>query len=353
MSITNVKPKPSAAPDQTASEGVSASFALGTFSDPGPDSPWQVLVDWGDSTPAESFSATSSGALPSRAHQYADNGPIGVAYVVTVTVTDKDGGADSASFKVAVANTPPALAAIAVSPTEPAQVGTSVNATVTFTGSGAKDTHAAVWAWGDGTTSTGVVAEANGAGSVRRAHSYSAAGVYSVAVTVTDDDGGTAATDLDFVVIYDPTGGFVTGGGWIVSPPGACQLTSVCQNASGKANFGFESKYQKGASVPSGRTEFQFQDGSLNFHSQTYNWLVIAGARAQYKGSGTINGSGDHTFLLTAREGQVSGGGGVDRFRIKIVDRTTGAVVYDNQMGASETGDAGTALGGGSIVVHQ
>jgi hypothetical protein len=41
--------------------------------------------------------------------------------------------------------------------------------------------------------------------------------------------------------------------------------------------------------------------------------LVIAGARAQYKGLGTVNGSGNYGFLLTAIDGQVNGGGGVDK----------------------------------------
>ena len=59
----------------------------------------------------------------------------------------------------------------------------------------------------------------------------------------------------------------------------------------GKANFGFVSKYQKGAKVPTGETEFQFKAGDLNFHSTAYEWLVIAGAKAQYKGIGTVNGN--------------------------------------------------------------
>ena len=57
----------------------------------------------------------------------------------------------------------------------------------------------------------------------------------------------------------------------------------------------------------------------------------MAGARAQFKGTGTINGSGNYGFLLSSIDGQVSGGGGVDKFRIKIWD-TNSVVVYDNRM---------------------
>ena len=80
---------------------------------------------------------------------------------------------------------------------------------------------------------------------------------------------------------------------------------------------------------------------------------MVGGARAQFKGSGTINGSGDYGFLLTAIDGQVQGGGGVDKFRIKILNKGDGGVIYDNQMGKSDTGDDATELGGGSIVIHR
>jgi len=78
---------------------------------------------------------------------------------------------------------------------------------------------------------------------------------------------------------------------------------------------------------------------------------LIAGARAQYKGVGTINGAGSYSFLLTAIDRQVAGGGGVDRFRIKIW--SDGGVIYDNQPGSSDGADPSTALGGGSIVIHK
>ena len=85
----------------------------------------------------------------------------------------------------------------------------------------------------------------------------------------------------------------------------------------------------------------------------------VLGARAQYKGIGTFNGVAGYRFLLTAVDGQVSGGGGVDRFRIKIwhqdPDTQADVVDYDNQLDASTEGtlQEGTAIGGGSIVIHK
>ena len=151
------------------------------------------------------------------------------------------------------------------------------------------------------------------------------------------------------VVIYDPNGGYVTGGGWLNSPAGAYAANP---SLSGKASFGFVSRYAKGATIPTGETEFQFQVANFNFHSSNYDWLVISGARAQYKGTGTVNNTGNYSFILTAIDGQINGGGGVDKFRIKIWDKATSTVVYDNQLGASESADPTTAIGGGSIVIH-
>jgi hypothetical protein len=100
------------------------------------------------------------------------------------------------------------------------------------------------------------------------------------------------------IVFYDANNGFVTGGGWINSPVGAYVLDPTL---TGKANFGFVSRYKKGATVPTGDTEFQFQVANLSFKSKVYEWLVISGGfRAEYQGTGTINGAGNYGFILTA-----------------------------------------------------
>jgi len=91
------------------------------------------------------------------------------------------------------------------------------------------------------------------------------------------------------IVVYDPDGGFITGGGWIDSPAGACP--DFCQGAIGKATLGFVSKYKQGASVPTGNTEINFSAGNLSLHSSGYDWLVVTGSDyARFKGAGTING---------------------------------------------------------------
>ena len=169
------------------------------------------------------------------------------------------------------------------------------------------------------------------------------AGIYDLCVRGTDDPGKVGDRECIMLVVYDPSGGFVTGGGWIDSPAGAYIAD---MNLTGKANFGFVSKYKKGATVPTGNTEFRFKAGDLNFHSSNYDFLVITmgGTNAQFKGSGTINGGlapngTEFRFMIWARDNSP------DTFRIKIWYEDGGEVlVYNNGFNQ--------AIGGGSIVVH-
>jgi len=161
----------------------------------------------------------------------------------------------------------------------------AVNTAIPFDGSASSDpdgdplTYA--WTFGDG----GTAAEA------MPTHSYTEAGVYDVCLTVND---GTVDSDpaCTLAVVYDPSAGFVTGGGWIDSQPGAYMPDPAL---AGQATFGFVSKYKKGQNVPTGNTEFQFDVAGFSFDSDTYEWLVVnqGGKNAQFKGSGTVNGGPD------------------------------------------------------------
>ncbi len=98
----------------------------------------------------------------------------------------------------------------------------------------------------------------------------------------------------------------------------------------GKTNFGFVAKYKQGDTCPSGRTEFQFKEGNLNFHAESYGWLVVDDSKAIYEGTGTVNGTGDYGFFVVVIDGQSCGS---DTFRIKIWDKSNSngdVVIYDN-----------------------
>jgi hypothetical protein len=277
--------------------------------------------------------------------------PGSVFPIGTTVVTCTAANGSTCDFTVTVQNPSPTVSITG----PPSGTVYAVGTPVTFTGTFADnpgDTHSAQWLV-DSLSVAGIVNEASR--QVTATAAFSSPGVYLVTLTVTDNCGNTATADTvsglpAMIVIYDPNGGFVTGGGWLNSPAGAYTAQPTL---TGKASFGFVSRYQKGATVPTGETEFQFQVANFNFHSSSYEWLVIAGARGQYKGSGTVNRTGDFGFILTAIDGNINGGGGADKFRIKIWDKAGGAVVYDNQLGASDSTDPNTAIGGGSIVIHK
>jgi PKD repeat protein len=337
ITVNNVAPTVEAGDDQTVDEGDMVSFA-GSFTDPSATDTHTIGWDFGDDEMA-------TGTL-TPSHAYADNG----VYTVTMTVTDDDGGVGTDTLIVTVTNVAPTIDENSfVCPMDPVQVGIGISVSAEFTDPGILDTHTAEWDWGDGLTSEVLVTE--GSGTVSGPYTYTQAGVYTITLTVTDDDGGSDSAQYQhYVVVYDPDGGFVTGGGWITSPGAYIPDPSL----TGKATFGFVSKYKKGATVPTGQTEFQFHAGDLNFHSTSYDWLVIAGAKAKYKGTGTINGAGNYGFMLTAIDEKLTPSTDVDMFRIKIWNKDDNdGVVYDNQMEALDDADPATALGGGSIVIHK
>jgi PKD repeat protein len=210
-----------------------------------------------------------------------------------------------------------------------------VSIPATVTDPGANDTLSCDFDWGDGEATNAVAPSGS---ECTAAHAYASPDVYTVVVTVTDDDGASASTETS-VVVYDPTAGFVTGGGWFDSAAGSYKLDS---SAEGRAAFGFVSRYRRGATTPSGATAFVFRAGGFLFFSHDYDWLVVTGRNyAKFKGTGTINGSGAYKFQIWA------GDDDPDTFRIKIWTEKEGTeeVVYDN--GTDQ------ALGGGRIRIHQ
>src|SRR3989454_2850632 len=196
VTVNNVAPTVTAPANQSANEGASTSFTLGSFSDPGVnDTPWTVDVDWGDGSPHTAFSAATQGALGMKSHTYADNTtPPATGYTVIVKVTDKDGGYDSKTFKVTVSNVAPTVTAPA---NQTANEGASTSFMLgSFSDPGVNDTPWAVDIdWGDSSSHMTFSAPAQGPITAQN-HTYDdnttpPATGYTVTVKVTDKDGGT------------------------------------------------------------------------------------------------------------------------------------------------------------------
>jgi endonuclease G len=237
-----------------------------------------------------------------------DNG----TYVVSLTVGDGNTGSGTDSESITVTNVNPVAGAVS-GPATALTIGSSATITVAYTDAGPADTHTATFDWDDGTTTSAACAS----GSCTASRAYLAPGVYGVTITIADDDNGTTVTSFQFVRVFDPAKVKVDGKGTI--PNGS---------------FDFSVKTDKGAIAPKGHTTFT--SGGHTFTAVSYEWMVVAGPRAQYAGSGTIDGSGSYRFILTAIDGDATGGGGMDRYRIRIWDPSTGQTVYDNVPGVSD-----------------
>ena len=136
--------------------------------------------------------ATGSGV--SVTHTYAQDG----AFTARLTVTDNDGLSDTATFAVSVTNVAPVVGTV---PDATVNVGAAYTAAGAFTDPGA-DVWTATVDWGDGSAPSSAAVTA---GSFSLTHTYATAGLYTVAVSIADDDATT--TVLHAVTVTQPAPG--------------------------------------------------------------------------------------------------------------------------------------------------
>ncbi len=272
-------------------------------------------------------------------------------YTITMTADDGD-SAVSANGTLIVANVPPHVVITSPPGGSLYIVNSVVQVNATITDPASNDTLTCTFDWDSPDPDTVVVPVA---GACSASNLFTAAGVYTINVTGADDDGGTHTVSV-LVVVFDPDAGFLTGGVNFDSPPGAYVADPTL---TGKAHVSVGAKYKNNATAttpPDGNTEFQFHAPKLNFHSESLEWLVITGFKAMYRGVGRVNGTGNYGFLVTAYDGKAPGGGGVDKIRIKIWNKSAGdAVIYDNRPGLPDDIDTADpqVTSGGNVTIHK
>ena len=336
--VINSAPSVNSISNVTINEGTIYN-ANGSFSDSDSTS-WTGTVDYGDGSGVQSLALNSDKTF-SLNHLYKDNN----THTLTVTVMDNEGAVGAEAATITVENVNPTVSTI-TAPINPILVNTSLTASASFSDVGVLDTHIATWNWGDGNTTSSSVVESNGSGSVSDNHSYAAAGVYTITLTVTDNNGGVGSSIFQYLTVYNPSAGALSGSKEYISPVGAVAGNFT---ATGKANFGVQAKYVAGNTVPQGNTKLSFNFGNIDFQSTSYQWLVVNGAKATLKGNGTLNGVSGYTFLVSAIDGSQTGGQDLIRYQIKD---STGNVVYDTQPGAADTANPTTSVTKGKIKVN-
>lgn len=203
-----------AAGSPSGSEGSSVNFSA-TFTDVDPGDLHTAVIAWGDGTTSTGTIGYSGGVgTVSGSHVYADNG----SYTVTVTITDRYGLSGTRTSTATIANvapsaTPAAAQTVAAGQAMSLTLANFSDPGFTFAPAGTLETFAVSVNWGDGSAVQSVAPNVtNGSagtattGSVPGSHTYAAAGSYTVAVTITDDDGGTVTVNVPVTVTSPATG---------------------------------------------------------------------------------------------------------------------------------------------------
>jgi hypothetical protein len=275
----------------------------------------------------------------------------GRTYTITITATDACGNSSTKNVIVIVAH----------NITAPVSGNSfKVGSTVSFSGTfwdKPGNRHTGKWLIDGSALANATITEpaGNQNGKSTGSYKFNAPGVYKLQMNITDQTGVTSYAntqgDLEaIVVIYDPNGGYTHGGGWYNSQAGALVSNP---SATGKVSYGYCVNYYKNATNPKGENQFEFKLGDFEYNALNFDYLVIQGVKAQFKGTGKItNGPSGIAFTMTVIDGELDGTG-VDKVRMKIYNKTTNAVIYDNQPGASEAADPVAVVGASSTIVIQ
>jgi hypothetical protein len=267
-------------------EGSSFTGSVATFTDTfagNTAGDFTASIDWGDgSTTTGTVTGGGGSFTVSGTHAFADEG----SFTITVLLSDDAPGTavGTATGSVTVAEADVLSAtALPVGATE----GTSFSGTVaTFTDTNAANTAAdftATILWGDGTTTTGVVASTGGTFTVSGTHTYVDEGSFTVTAVLMDDTPGTAsatATGTAAVAEADTLSGTLTAAGATegTSFSGAVATFTDTDVASTAADF----------------------TAAINWGDGTSSTGTVTGSGGKFTVSGTHTYAGEGPFTVSA-----------------------------------------------------
>lgn len=260
-------------------------------------------------------------------------------FEVTLTVTDGVHPPVSDKARVTTRNAAPVLSLNGPKNWELFRAGTPVQLDAPFTDTGANDTHTCVVDWDSGDPEE----YAGTSRSCSRAHTFAAAGMYTIKVTVRDDEGASDSAEV-MVVVYDPEGGRTNADGSVASPAGAW---SKAPELTGQQWFNLTAEYERPtATRPKGPGKTWLADTPFYIDSgdRGLDWLVVTpDGKTAAKGT-ALNRGVQYRFVLYGYDGCANGGSsscrpGADAFRAVVWPTDSGQnpgseITYDNRRGA-------------------
>jgi hypothetical protein len=177
VTVSNLPPSISAVSDNSPINEGSAATITVTATDPaGANDPLEYTFDCdNDGLDFETAGVGNEGSCT-----FGQDG----TYTVGVKVTDGDGGQDTDSTSVSVLNVAPSVS-LTLTSASGSCVANTASLNLSFTDPGADAPWNATINWGDGNTESVTLSSP---GTSTQLHAYASAGVYTITVTVGDDD---------------------------------------------------------------------------------------------------------------------------------------------------------------------
>jgi PKD repeat protein len=297
--------------------------ATGTFSDPDALDAHTVVITWGDGEGSTTLTLAAGVLTFDATHQYLDDNPSGTlqdVYSIRVTVSDNHFGSDSGSVDLTVDNVAPVVAPVS-GPSSGVR-GQTLAFSGSFTDIGSSDTHEVRWDFDDGTVidfhSTGdpnaLIAD----------HIYTASGVYTITLSIRDDDGGLTSVTKEVTITavavqVDPCDSGETA--LVVGGTTANDIIVFDRQGNGGDIEVFINDVSQGVFHPTGHVIAYGQAGDDNIQvAQSISldaWLYGDAGNDRLKGGGgaSILLGGDNDDLLLGSSGRsiLIGGNGKDR----------------------------------------
>lgn len=181
VNVSNVSPSIPLNGANTVNEGATYTLTLGNETDPGTDTVTHYEIHWGDGTSTGLIAGSPNGVIAT--HTYADNGN----YTITVNLVDEDGTHVGGTKAITVNNVAPTVALNGNTPLDEGSTFTLNLGAVTDPGTDTVSEYTIDW--GDGSPTETFSGSPTGH---VRTHTYRDNGVYTVRVSLVDEDGSHA-----------------------------------------------------------------------------------------------------------------------------------------------------------------